>query len=337
MSRSEAAEKKDHGAQRSHWLQSSFVIVGEVMGAGVLGLPSCVGQMGWVLGITSILAFGVMAVYSGHLISETRNRWHPNCGTFADIAERLSRPSHVSLGGGGGAEGAGEAEGEDDSSSAELKGGETDEAEVGAAVEEEEEEEEGDGGDDEGAMLLAGSNGVRGAAAASECCEKTAEVCGCGRGMSLLVGTTRWMMIMNWFIALPFFLMAAANSLSVAFAVVPGAENVCSSVWTLIVAICLLGVSQVRDLHALSWVALASSVALLIAVAIMLTALATQPFPNHAYQPTEAGPIKKPFRVMSAFGGIVWAWGGQAMYPEIMREMRDARYAYVCAYDVVWC
>ena len=322
--------------ERSHWCQASFVIVGEVMGAGVLGLPSCLARMGWLIGTAAVLFFGLCALYSGYLIAETRNRFHPRAGTFADIAEQLSRKLRgddndedavIEAGSGGVAVAAGEVE-------AQGEGGGEDEGD-GAADEDETE--------DEGAMLLASSDGeavkpsssvfqigavaewCTGEDSAAQCCAKCAQICGCGRGMSLLVGTTRWMMLLNWFIALPFFMMAAANSLSVALGFIPGAASVCSSVWTLIVAVLLLGISQVRDLHALSWVALASSVALLVAVIVMLVALGTQPYPNHSYESPKAGAGSDPFRVMSAFGGIVWAWGGQAMFPEIMREMRDGR------------
>ena len=339
------AEKKSKDApptararERSHWCQASFVIVGEVMGAGVLGLPACLAQMGWLLGTAAVIFFGLCALYSGYLIAETRNRFHPRAGTFADIAEQLSRKLRgddddedavIEAESGGVAVAAGEVEAQGEESGAEKSDGAADEDET----------------DDEGAVLLASSDGATakpsssstalhisavaewctGEDSAAQCCAKCAQVCGCGLGMSLLVGTTRWMMLLNWFIALPFFMMAAANSLSVALGFVPGAANVCTSVWTLVVGVLLLGISQVRDLHALSWVALASSIALLVAVVVMLVALGTQGIPNHTYEAPTVGAGSDPFRVMSAFGGIVWAWGGQAMFPEIMREMRDGR------------
>ena len=327
------------------------MIVGEVMGAGVLGLPCILAQMGWLVGTTAVIFFGLCALYSGYLIAETRNRFHPRAGTFADIAEQLSRKLRgdddddedavVEAESGGIASAAGEIEAQGEDSSTEKDDRTADEDEAG----------------DEGAMLLASSDGATGklsssstalhisavaewcagedsaarlccAKCAQGCCAKCAQVCGCGPGMSLLVGTTRWMMLVNWFMALPFFMMAASNSLSLALGFIPGASSVCSSLWTLAVGVLLLGVSQVRDLHVLSWAALASSIALLVAVVMLLVAMATQGArdPNGIYEATKVLPTgSDPFRVMSSFGGIVWAWGGQATFPEIMREMRDGR------------
>jgi hypothetical protein len=45
----------DESLNRSSWLQTTFVVTAEVMGAGVLGLPLAVGRLGWLLGIGSLV------------------------------------------------------------------------------------------------------------------------------------------------------------------------------------------------------------------------------------------------------------------------------------------
>lgn len=71
---------------RSHWSQTSALIVSTVMGTGVLSLPHAAAGLGWVLSITSLVVFAAAATYAGLLLSRVRNNFHPGASSFADLA-----------------------------------------------------------------------------------------------------------------------------------------------------------------------------------------------------------------------------------------------------------
>ena len=74
-------------AATSTWLHATVIIIGEIMGSGILSLPYAMSQLGWVLGSSFCAVFALCAVYSGRLLSRTRNEFYPDAESFGDLAE----------------------------------------------------------------------------------------------------------------------------------------------------------------------------------------------------------------------------------------------------------
>ena len=90
--------KAGHTA-RSEWWHSSFLIMAEVMGMGVLGLPHAMAQVGWVVGIISCLLFGGFAFYSALLLASVKNECFPNQAelSYGDVAQLTFGPAFASF------------------------------------------------------------------------------------------------------------------------------------------------------------------------------------------------------------------------------------------------
>lgn len=73
-------------ARRSEWTQSASMLMAEIMGTGVLGLPAAMANLGWVVGVISSLVFGVLSVYAALLLSRVRNELYSSAESFADLA-----------------------------------------------------------------------------------------------------------------------------------------------------------------------------------------------------------------------------------------------------------
>jgi len=69
----------------------------EVMGAGVLGLPRAFAQLGWVLGVFSVVLFAATAAYAGCLLSRVRNCIYPHASSYADLALETVGPRFSAL------------------------------------------------------------------------------------------------------------------------------------------------------------------------------------------------------------------------------------------------
>eukprot|EP00038_Savillea_parva_P024879 m.45379 g.45379 ORF g.45379 m.45379 type:complete len:481 (-) comp6644_c0_seq1:38-1480(-) len=78
--------------QKASWVDSTQILVGLIMGSGTLGLPYAMAQLGWVVGISVCVLFGLAAVYSGLCLSTVRNRFCPDAENFADVAQLVSGP-----------------------------------------------------------------------------------------------------------------------------------------------------------------------------------------------------------------------------------------------------
>ena len=79
---------QEHAVGRSSWVMTASILTGEIMGTGVLGLPHACANLGWVLGISSCLLFGCTAIYSGFLLSRTREDYDA-AASYADLALAL--------------------------------------------------------------------------------------------------------------------------------------------------------------------------------------------------------------------------------------------------------
>ena len=62
------------------------------MGTGLLSLPYAISRLGWLLGLTSSIGFGFVAIYSGVLLSHIKNDLYPDAGSYADLAHVTGGP-----------------------------------------------------------------------------------------------------------------------------------------------------------------------------------------------------------------------------------------------------
>jgi amino acid permease len=80
------------GMKKSTWMHSSSIIVAEIMGTGVMGLPFACARLGWGFGIFSLIFFGVCSNYSGILLARVRNRYYPHASSYSDLAREIVGP-----------------------------------------------------------------------------------------------------------------------------------------------------------------------------------------------------------------------------------------------------
>lgn len=154
---------------------------------------------------------------------------------------------------------------------------------------------------------------------------------------------TRVLIGSMWALILPYYLMATVSSLIIALPDV----QLCYWQWAVGVACVLLPPLQLRDLHSISYAAGASTAAMVAAVFLILFSLATTtavapgggsalpaaalPPPTTRMWPKLDGGV---LRMYASFGSFIFAYQGQSIFLEIMREMRQPRHfprAVVCA------
>ena len=58
--------------RESLWYHSAFIMMAEVMGMGLLGLPHAMANLGWILGLSAAILFGLAAAYAALLLSRLR-------------------------------------------------------------------------------------------------------------------------------------------------------------------------------------------------------------------------------------------------------------------------
>jgi amino acid permease len=78
--------------RRSHWLQSAAIIVAELVGTGLLGLPYVAAIVGLVPAVILLLVFAVATLYPGLLLWRLRNA-HPGGVTYGDLARAVVGPA----------------------------------------------------------------------------------------------------------------------------------------------------------------------------------------------------------------------------------------------------
>eukprot|EP00050_Salpingoeca_kvevrii_P009809 m.4913 g.4913 ORF g.4913 m.4913 type:complete len:443 (-) comp2466_c0_seq1:63-1391(-) len=223
-------EGKTAAHQQSTWSHATFIIIGEIMGTGCMGLPYAVSRLGWILGMGSCLLFAGFAVYSGYLLAHVRNNFFPTAKGYADVALALG-----------------------------------------------------------------------------------------GRKWQLF---TQGAMMANWFLLLPYYLMAAANGLVTAFY----HSDFCYYEWALIVMGLMLLPLQLRSLHDMHRLALFSDAAVVLLLIMLLTDLLVHHAPHEHGSTTVGIPSGAEFLpTYNGFSSLVFAYQGQSMFLEIMDEMKSPR------------
>eukprot|EP00312_Isochrysidales_sp_CCMP1244_P027643 CAMPEP_0202782658 /NCGR_PEP_ID=MMETSP1388-20130828/63029_1 /ASSEMBLY_ACC=CAM_ASM_000864 /TAXON_ID=37098 /ORGANISM="Isochrysis sp, Strain CCMP1244" /LENGTH=441 /DNA_ID=CAMNT_0049452107 /DNA_START=18 /DNA_END=1339 /DNA_ORIENTATION=+ len=84
-------------ARESLWYHSSFLIMAEAMGMGVLGIPHATAQIGWVWGLTACVAFGLVSTYSSLLLGRVKNDAFAQAESYADVALAAFGPAAARL------------------------------------------------------------------------------------------------------------------------------------------------------------------------------------------------------------------------------------------------
>ena len=86
--------KQAHTVRRSRWYHTSFVIMAEVMGAGILGLPYATVRLGLVLGVVTSVCCGLAAWYAGWLLSRVKHEFSctSDAESYAGMAAALVGP-----------------------------------------------------------------------------------------------------------------------------------------------------------------------------------------------------------------------------------------------------
>ena len=79
----------ESAAHRYGWQHATLIVVGEVLGTGIMGLPHAMISLGWVLGLGSCIFFAAAATYAGVLLSRVK-AMYPGTAGYADMAHRLS-------------------------------------------------------------------------------------------------------------------------------------------------------------------------------------------------------------------------------------------------------
>ncbi|KAL1520143.1 hypothetical protein AB1Y20_023615 [Prymnesium parvum] len=146
-----------------------------------------------------------------------------------------------------------------------------------------------------------------------------------GPGFALF---TRVAILATWAALLPYYLITCIKTLSGIF---PNA-GFCPYQWSFIVAACLVPLLQLRSLHMISYLCLASTVAMAVAVVIFLSSLISMQIDahdgaNHSHVETDLWPPDPNFLdVYRNTGSFIFAYQGQSMFLEIIREMRQPRH-----------
>ena len=129
---------------------------------------------------------------------------------------------------------------------------------------------------------------------------------------------TRGALMTGWAMILPYYIVAAASALAAAF---PDAE-LCYWQWSLVTMVFMAPVLQLRSLHALSLLSGLSTAAIVIVLFALVPALVASRSPTPQTQLSV--PSGQPFfKTYGALGSFIFAYQGQSIFLEIMREMRQ--------------
>eukprot|EP00873_Tetraselmis_striata_P042093 jgi/Tetstr1/462357/TSEL_007363.t1 len=78
--------KYEEGLKQCSWPAASYLILGETFGTGVLGLPRAMANLGWVVGLVSVLLFGLAARYAGAMLYRVKRWCHPHVMSYGETA-----------------------------------------------------------------------------------------------------------------------------------------------------------------------------------------------------------------------------------------------------------
>ena len=79
------------GSPRNTLFATTFLLLGDIMGTGVLSLPNSAAKLGWICTVLALTVFALSAFYSGLLLSKIKQK-HPNVRGYSDAAHTLIGP-----------------------------------------------------------------------------------------------------------------------------------------------------------------------------------------------------------------------------------------------------
>lgn len=82
----------EFGTARTEWWGTSIVLISDVMGTGVLGLPYVATTLGWVSTMVALVVFAFFAAYAGYQLKSVR-KVYPTILSYADAGTELVSPS----------------------------------------------------------------------------------------------------------------------------------------------------------------------------------------------------------------------------------------------------
>ena len=81
----------DYGPARvSNWWNTSFIIMAEIMGTGILSLPSTMAGLGYILGSVAIVVMAAAVYFQGFLLAKVKNRYYSQALSYGDLAYILN-------------------------------------------------------------------------------------------------------------------------------------------------------------------------------------------------------------------------------------------------------
>lgn len=242
--------------QSSSWYHAAAIIVGEIIGSGILGLPGAFASLGLIIGTVCCVGFCLFSMYSGVLLARVRNVFFPDTESYADAAQHSWGSKFKSF--------------------------------------------------------------------------------------------TKYLVLLNWLALLPYYLLTIAKSLQIAVEA-DGTDPLCFYQYSLFAAGGLFVFLQFRTLSGIAYAALLSDVAIIAAIALILvfmddtaSSLDGVDFLALAKNTTNADLITvapspsthfssllwpKPGTFLQIYGRtstMVFAYQGQSIYYEIMREMKSS-------------
>ena len=81
----------DIGSSRTKWYGTSLVLLSDVMGTGILGLPFVAVTLGWATTMIAIPLFAIFAAYSGHQLKTVKIA-HPGISSYAEAGREFVGP-----------------------------------------------------------------------------------------------------------------------------------------------------------------------------------------------------------------------------------------------------
>ena len=136
---------------------------------------------------------------------------------------------------------------------------------------------------------------------------------------------TRWLLYANWYSLLAYYITALTQSFQEAFWW--SADTMCFWTYCLVSVAVLLPFAQLRTFHGISWLSLASTIAIVSGVALFAASYITGDTREDVgfVPPSAQVPKQTVMSAWNAFSNIIFSFQGQSEFLEMMGEQKDPR------------